>query len=297
MAKLEHRKFQVFISATYKDLIVERQAVIKAILDASHIPAGMEFFTSYNEAQLETMYRWIDESDFYLLLLGGSYGTIDDVHDRSYTQLEYEHAMKKKKDVRVVLLSDEYLAEKGITETAEYKKFKEIVDYRSKEIAFTKDGIERAVLKILLDYDRNHDTGGWVRAEYAFKNDNENIFLSKKLEELQKENQKLLEKIRSLEHERIGKYTFDELITTLRKKSIVNEHGETLSLLDVFIRYFNKLSVGFLLDEDYEKQLYGTLSVFHSLGLLWIAKGEEPRMVRTSGNGREFYTKLQLLEC
>ena len=61
MAKREHRKFQVFISSTYNDLIVERQAVIMEILETRHIPAGMEFFTAYNETQLETMYRWIDE--------------------------------------------------------------------------------------------------------------------------------------------------------------------------------------------------------------------------------------------
>jgi len=34
-------KIQVFISSTYTDLIEERQAVVQAVLQAGHIPAGM----------------------------------------------------------------------------------------------------------------------------------------------------------------------------------------------------------------------------------------------------------------
>jgi len=36
------KKFQIFISSTYSDLIEERQAAVSAVLKAGHIPAGME---------------------------------------------------------------------------------------------------------------------------------------------------------------------------------------------------------------------------------------------------------------
>ena len=39
-----NKKLQVFVSSTYTDLIEERQAAVQAILDAGHIPAGMELF-------------------------------------------------------------------------------------------------------------------------------------------------------------------------------------------------------------------------------------------------------------
>ena len=39
-----NKKLQVFVSSTYTDLIEERQAAVEAILDAGHIPAGMELF-------------------------------------------------------------------------------------------------------------------------------------------------------------------------------------------------------------------------------------------------------------
>ena len=54
-----NKKLQVFVSSTYTDLIEERQAAVQAILDAGHIPAGMELFKAGNESQLKTIYKWI----------------------------------------------------------------------------------------------------------------------------------------------------------------------------------------------------------------------------------------------
>lgn len=36
------KKMQIFVSSTYEDLKDERQKMVEAILDAGHIPAGME---------------------------------------------------------------------------------------------------------------------------------------------------------------------------------------------------------------------------------------------------------------
>ena len=74
------RKLQVFISSTYSDLKEERQAAVEAILKAAHIPAGMELFTAGNKSQMATIERWIDESDVFMLILGGRYGSIETNH-------------------------------------------------------------------------------------------------------------------------------------------------------------------------------------------------------------------------
>lgn len=42
--KVWKRKYQCFISSTYDDLKQERAECMSAILDAGHIPAGMEYF-------------------------------------------------------------------------------------------------------------------------------------------------------------------------------------------------------------------------------------------------------------
>ena len=74
MVDFTRRRLQIFVSSTYNDLKVERQAAIEAILSAGHIPAGMELFTSGDESQMKVIEQWIDESDIYLLILGGRYG-------------------------------------------------------------------------------------------------------------------------------------------------------------------------------------------------------------------------------
>jgi Domain of unknown function (DUF4062) len=43
------KRYQVFISSTYTDLKEERQAVIKTVIEANCIPAGMELFPAADE--------------------------------------------------------------------------------------------------------------------------------------------------------------------------------------------------------------------------------------------------------
>ena len=98
------KKLQVFISSTFTDLIDERQAAVEAILKSGNIPAGMELFTAGNESQLQVITRWIDESDIYLLILGGRYGTIEEISGQSYIELEYDYAVSQNKPFLVLLL-------------------------------------------------------------------------------------------------------------------------------------------------------------------------------------------------
>ena len=89
------KKLQVFISSTYKDLQDERQAAVEAVLSTNNIPAGMELFKAGNNSQWETIKRWINDSDVYMLILGGRYGSIEPTSKKSYTHLEYEYAISQ----------------------------------------------------------------------------------------------------------------------------------------------------------------------------------------------------------
>src|SRR5271165_5972129 len=100
------KKLQVFVSSTYSDLRDERQAAVEAILSAGHIPAGMELFAAGDESQMEVIQQWIDESDVYLLILGGRYGSIDPVSGKSYIQLEYEYALRMQRPFFACVISD-----------------------------------------------------------------------------------------------------------------------------------------------------------------------------------------------
>ena len=89
-----NKKLQVFISSTYTDLRDERQAAVEAVLLAKHMPAGMELFTAGDESQLQVIKRWIKESDIYLLILGGRYGSVEPISGLSYSEIEYDFAVE-----------------------------------------------------------------------------------------------------------------------------------------------------------------------------------------------------------
>lgn len=106
------KKYQIFVSSTYVDLIDERQAAVEAILKAGHIPAGMELFTASNQSQWTIIQKWIDESDIYMLILGGRYGSIEPNSGLSYTELEYNYALAQNKPLFAVIMKDEALDNK-----------------------------------------------------------------------------------------------------------------------------------------------------------------------------------------
>lgn len=176
------KKLQVFVSSTYTDLIEERQAAVQAILDAGHIPAGMELFRPSDESQLETIYKWIDESDVYMLILGGRYGSIESKSGKSYTQLEYEYAISKHIPLFAVVLSEAFLDNKinslGLSNVKEqkapdkYQDFKSLV--MSKTICKVHDckDIKIEIVSTLNDFLETRNFIGWIKANQI--NDNFN---------------------------------------------------------------------------------------------------------------------------
>lgn len=102
------RKYQIFISSTYIDLINERQLVAKQILDNYHFPIGMEMFSASDKKQWATINATIDSSDIYILLVGYRYGSIDNEEGISFTEKEYNYAVKKGIPV-IVFVNDDKL--------------------------------------------------------------------------------------------------------------------------------------------------------------------------------------------
>ena len=98
---LMSRKYQVFVSSTYEDLVEERKSVVQALLESSCIPAGMELFPASNEKQWEIIQKVIDDSDYYLLIVAGMYGSTVKQGRKiiSYTEKEFDYAVAKKKQI------------------------------------------------------------------------------------------------------------------------------------------------------------------------------------------------------
>jgi hypothetical protein len=97
---------QVFVSSTYLDLIEERQAVTRILLELSCFPAGMELFPAGDEDKMDLIKGVIDDSDYYVLILGGKYGSVDAETDVSYTEMEYDYAIETQTPVMAFLRRD-----------------------------------------------------------------------------------------------------------------------------------------------------------------------------------------------
>lgn len=89
-----NKRYQVFVSSTYADLKEERSKVIQTIMELDCIPAGMELFPSIDEEQFNFIKKIIDDCDYYLLIIGGRYGSISE-DGVSYTEKEFDYARQK----------------------------------------------------------------------------------------------------------------------------------------------------------------------------------------------------------
>ena len=89
------KKYQVFVSSTYEDLQEERKAVMESLLQMNCFPVGMEYFNASDESQWEVIKQLIDECDYYVLIVAGRYGSVEEATGKSYTQKEFEYAVSK----------------------------------------------------------------------------------------------------------------------------------------------------------------------------------------------------------
>jgi len=88
------RLYQVFLSSTYEDLRAERSAAITAFLETDCVPVGMEYFPAADTDQWTAVKRLIDASDYYVLITAARYGSVEKFSGLSYTELEYDYAIK-----------------------------------------------------------------------------------------------------------------------------------------------------------------------------------------------------------
>ncbi len=127
------RKFSIFISSTYEDLKEERQALVGVALENNFIPVGMEQFHAAPTSQWNVITKMIDECDFYLLVIGARYGSIDKDAGISYTEKEYNYAKTKGLPVLVLIKKDSAIieSEKDAGE-GKYEKMKKLDDFRAR---------------------------------------------------------------------------------------------------------------------------------------------------------------------
>ncbi|GHG91490.1 hypothetical protein GCM10012319_52370 [Comamonas sp. KCTC 72670] len=184
----------MFISSTFRDLRDERQAVLKAVLEMEHMPAGMELFAAGDDSAWQLIRDVIDDSDYYVLIIGGRYGSLDE-SGIGYTEKEYEYAIETKKPVIPLLHERPDNLPRDRTETNEaswgkLQKFRERVEKKHTCVYWmTVDELKARVVTSLLSTMRRHPAVGWIRADKVPSEDvlSELLMLRRKISELESE--------------------------------------------------------------------------------------------------------------
>lgn len=143
MNRLE-KKYQFFISSIYEDLKEERNKAIQAILTMNQFPIGMEMFSAADDDQWKIIKEAIDSSDFYILIIGNRYGSIEETTGISYTEKEFDYAVEKKIPVLALIVdsSVSMTADKFETDSQKIAKlstFKEKVKQSGRYVKFWKN--------------------------------------------------------------------------------------------------------------------------------------------------------------
>ncbi len=163
------KKYQVFISSTYADLKNERRKILDILLMADCIPAGMEAFVASDVEQFKVIKKAIDLCDYYILIIGKRYGSINEETGLSYTEMEYEYAREKGIPVLVFALDESVELPEEKTET-DPKKINSLKEFRKKALTNrlvsiwkTQDELFSAVAISIMRAKNENKRPGWLR--------------------------------------------------------------------------------------------------------------------------------------
>lgn len=195
---MSSKKYQIFVSSTFSDLKEERNVVSKSVLDLGHVPAGMELFPAADIEQLTYIKKVIDECDYYLLVVGGRYGSIN-TDGISYTELEYDYAVQSGIPVLAFIHSNPSDIPVGKSDTdqglsAKLSAFREkITTGRLVQFWESKDALQAKAIISLTKAFSETPRVGWVRADLV-----SSIEMREELVRIKDENEQLRAKVTRL---------------------------------------------------------------------------------------------------
>lgn len=195
---MHEKRYQVFISSTFTDLQEERRAVQDAVISMGDFPVQMESFPATDQRQMDFIGPLIEQSDYYVLIIGGRYGTVD-ATGLSFTHQEFRYAVEKGVPVLVLVHGkpDEIAVgkaestDKGRADLAEFIKEASHDRIRKdwKNIGELQVGVHQA----LVNAKRSKPRPGWIRGDALTS-----FEALEELNEVRKENEKFREKLGNL---------------------------------------------------------------------------------------------------
>lgn len=150
----------------------------------------MELFNASDDDQWTLIKRVIDESDYYLVIIAGRYGSCRE-DGMGYTEMEYDYAAEKKKPVIAFIHGEpgkipNEKTEKEPTGKAKLEKFLEKAKRKVAKFWTNPDDLAGKVALSIASLKQTHRAEGWVQAKYA-SNPQETLRLRARIEELERE--------------------------------------------------------------------------------------------------------------
>lgn len=288
------KKYQIFISSTYKDLIKERQAAVEAILQAGHIPAGMELFAAGDESQINVIKRWIDESDIYILILGKRYGSIDPISNKSYIEIEFDYALSKSKPLFSVVIDTNKMKNKSNSSEITSQNY---IDFRTKVtnnicrfFTDTKD-IKLSILESIREIEKRKNLIGWVSGklleEYNTLEIKSNLTNSIK-QSLSDESLNLYNGIEFLELKRI----LESIYIDVPGKLAYKKSGQTVNLLEAMLDLEVELDSGISQNDNSSNWYWFQYQVATKLKTFGLTV-KDFYLTKLSDSGKRFIIQLR----
>ncbi|MFJ2485956.1 DUF4062 domain-containing protein [Pseudomonas sp. NPDC087639] len=246
------KKYQIFVSSTFQDLVEEREQVIKAVLEMGHIPVGMEMFSAADEEQWKIIARQIDEIDYYALIVAHRYGSVT-ADGTGYTEKEYDYAVEKGIPILGFVIDDSApwprdRCESDTKSQQRLSKFKTKVKSRLVNFWSTKDDLHGKFSISLMKSITGNPRTGWIRADQVT-----GVEVTKELTRLSSENASLreeIEKTKKKEDSQLDEIRSAILILNANQRSLGARTREKPTWADVT---YKKITLA---------------DVFH-----WVAKG------------------------
>lgn len=168
----QQKLFGIFISSTRSDLTAERELLARRLLSGPFVPVAAESFAAGPEPSWKVIERKLASADYYVVIVGGKYGSVDRTDDqrRSFTEREYDYARERMPVM--AFLSKEFEQLSDDKRESDPEMFERVANFRarlqSEQLLYEWgnageliDGV-RASLTEAIAY---HPRPGWIRGD------------------------------------------------------------------------------------------------------------------------------------
>ncbi|GLR77147.1 DUF4062 domain-containing protein [Aliivibrio sifiae] len=228
---MDEKKYQVFVSSTYVDLVDARNKIIETILSLYHFPVGMEMFSADDSEQWEIIQETINISDYYVIIIGHKYGSVA-ADGISYTEKEYDYAKEKGLPI-LAFIRDRFVATLPHEREVDIEKEQKLQKFIEKATAnkmcdfwYNIDDLATKVAIALPKIFRRTPQIGWIRGDEAISKE-----VSKELVSLSTENRQLRTKLEYLESQIIKE--LPDIRVTINSSQIVEINHTDLAEIRV----------------------------------------------------------------